>query len=343
VRAVSFPLTLAACVALAQAPAPIPDVVRIGPGVKTPKLLSKIEPEYSPMARAEGIEGMVLLDVIVDEHGRATNISVISPLGFGLDERAQAAIEKWVFQPGEKDGRPVKIQATIEVKFRFLDSNFDFRIEERRTSFNAILQSLRRHDGTPSVHQLQTIEKLCQKNYPPALYLKSVLMDQGKLPSNDAAESLRLLTKAAEKHYGPAMYEIGRKYVAGKELPKDVQKGLAMMRDAAVLGSTAAQHSLGSRYQVGDEVPPDPDRACRYFRLCAATNDPRCQYKLAQLLLDRPGRKERDYVQAVAWLQLAAKQRYALAVTLLDRERPHLTAEQLDWVNKLTPQLVQPR
>ena len=343
-RALILPLTLAARMVLAQAAGPVPDVVRLGPGVKAPKLLSKVEPEYSPKARAEHIEGTVLLDVIVDEHGRATNITVVSPLGFGLDECAQAAVEKWGFQPGEKDGRPVRIEVTIEVHFRFLGTNFDARAEQRRTSYNAIIRSMRRQlDGKPSAHDLETIDRLCLKDYPPAMYLKGVLLEQGKLIPKEAGESLRLLTNAAQKNYGPAMYEVGRKYVEGTELPKDLAKGLAMVRDAALLGSTAAQFSLGSRYETGNGVPSDPDRARRYYRLCAAANDPRCQYKLGQLLIDRPGRKELDYVQAIAWLQLAANQKHAPAATLLDRERPQMTAEQSDWANKLMSRLIQRR
>jgi hypothetical protein len=31
------------------------------------------------------------------------------------------AIEKWTFQPGQKDGKPVAVAATIEVNFRLLD------------------------------------------------------------------------------------------------------------------------------------------------------------------------------------------------------------------------------
>jgi hypothetical protein len=68
--------------------------MRIGPGITPPRLLHKVEPEYSPDARADHIQGTVVLQLAVDEKGRATGITVISPLGFGLDERAQAAVER---------------------------------------------------------------------------------------------------------------------------------------------------------------------------------------------------------------------------------------------------------
>jgi TonB family protein len=45
---------------------------------------------------------------------------VIRPLGLGLDQKAIEAVEKWKFKPGMKDGKPVAVQATIEVNFRLL-------------------------------------------------------------------------------------------------------------------------------------------------------------------------------------------------------------------------------
>jgi TonB family protein len=98
----------------AQASSGLDGAIRIGPGVTPPRLLHKVEPEYSPGARADHIQGTVVLELAIDEQSR--RISVISPLGFGLDERAQSAVETWRFAPGMKDGKPVKILATIEVR-----------------------------------------------------------------------------------------------------------------------------------------------------------------------------------------------------------------------------------
>ncbi|MEO8051541.1 MAG: energy transducer TonB [Acidobacteriota bacterium] len=49
--------------------------------------------------------------------GRPKNIRVTKPLDQGLDHQTIAAIEKWRFAPGMKDGKPVRVAATIEVNF----------------------------------------------------------------------------------------------------------------------------------------------------------------------------------------------------------------------------------
>jgi len=93
---------------------------RIGGGVSPPSILFKVEPEYSEEARKAKFQGTVLLYVVVDEKGLPRDIKVLRPLGLGLDQKAVEAVEKWKFTPGKKDGKPVPVQAQIEVNFRLL-------------------------------------------------------------------------------------------------------------------------------------------------------------------------------------------------------------------------------
>jgi periplasmic protein TonB len=93
---------------------------RVGGGVSAPSVLFKVEPEYSEEARKAKFQGTVVLSIIVDPTGKARDIKVIRPLGLGLDEKAIEAVMKWRFKPGQKDGAPVPVQATVEVNFRLL-------------------------------------------------------------------------------------------------------------------------------------------------------------------------------------------------------------------------------
>lgn len=115
--------TRAAAAAKANAP-PAPalsrGVNRIGAGTAAPKLLQKVEPEYSELARVAMLSGTVHVSVEIGPDGFARNPRVLLPLGLGLDERAIAAISQWKFQPGTKDGQPVAVLAHIDVNFHLL-------------------------------------------------------------------------------------------------------------------------------------------------------------------------------------------------------------------------------
>jgi len=326
----------------AQAPGDSSEPMRVGPGVTAPRVIRKVEPEYSAEARANYIQGSVLLQIVVDEKGRATDISVISPLGFGLDEQAQAAVSKWEFVPGMRAGAPVKILATVEVNFRFLGIWFDQKIERQRTSFNVALRTLSQPNSTPAAvdSAVKSIIDLHRHKFVPAIYLAGLWLLNGEHGPKDEAAGLELIHKAAAKHYGPALYEIAIRRVYGRDLPADLDKGLQEMREAATLGSAHAQFHLGVRYEKGDGVPRELDRARRYYRLCAAQGVAVCQYRLGRLLYDAPERREREYLQAIALIQLAAEQNMAEAKILASNETSKLTTEQRSSVEALKRQIV---
>ena len=99
---------------------PGPGGFRTGKGVSAPMLLFSPEPEYSEEARKAKFQGTVRLALVVDERGNPAQIRIITPLGLGLDEKAIEAVRKWKFKPGMKDGKPVAVQASVEVNFRLL-------------------------------------------------------------------------------------------------------------------------------------------------------------------------------------------------------------------------------
>lgn len=102
----------------AAAPAAQIGLFRVGDGVSAPRPVYKVEPEYSEQARAAGYQGTVLLETEIDEAGTPLNIKVLRSLGMGLDEKAVEALSKWKFAPGQKDGKPVRVNARVEMVFR---------------------------------------------------------------------------------------------------------------------------------------------------------------------------------------------------------------------------------
>lgn len=327
-------LWLAAGVSLAYQPDP---VYRPGDGVEPAKVVHRVEPRYTPQARRNMIQGIALLEVVVDQDGNPERISVLSSLGFGLDERAIQAVSQWRFEPGTKAGKPVKTIATVEVNFRLFHHWFDPTNEERRTAFNLAVDEIQRSMRTTQT--LQTIHNLAQQKYPPAMYLYAKMLEAGDGFPRDPDAAFRLIVEAADRHYPGAMYEVGRMLMDGRKLAPDPERGLELVRNAAVLRNRRAQFFLGAAYASGDRVPQDLDRAAQYFRMCAVEGENPCQVQLAKILLDRPVREERDLVQAIAWLELSAERGNPEAKLILDQHQPSLSAKEVSWVSRIKPQL----
>jgi protein TonB len=66
--------------------------------------------DYTDAAKQAGIEGTVVLDLVVGEDGTARDIKVVQGLGHGLTEAAVAALKRCRFTPGERDGQAVPVR-----------------------------------------------------------------------------------------------------------------------------------------------------------------------------------------------------------------------------------------
>ncbi len=109
-------LTILACVPaiLAQSVEAPKPLVR----TTAPALLYKVEADYTAEARSKGIEGATRLYTEISKDGVPSNIRVVKSLDPGLDAKAVQALKQWRFRPGEKDGKPISVSATIEFLFR---------------------------------------------------------------------------------------------------------------------------------------------------------------------------------------------------------------------------------
>jgi TonB family protein len=91
---------------------------RLAVGEGYPRLVSKVDPEYSEQARRLALRGTVLLRTVIDENGMPTQIGVIRGLGSGLDEKAIECVKQWRFRPAvKKDGHPTPVDVSLEVNF----------------------------------------------------------------------------------------------------------------------------------------------------------------------------------------------------------------------------------
>jgi TonB family protein len=89
-----------------------------GEGITAPSAIYKPDPEYTPEARRDGIEGTVRFWIVVDAQGNVSDIQQISPpLGDGLDKSAMDTVKTWKFTPAKRDGVPVPVRVGVEISF----------------------------------------------------------------------------------------------------------------------------------------------------------------------------------------------------------------------------------
>ena len=99
-----------------------PDVYRSGNGIEMPRLLKEVKPQYTKEALDAKIQGVVLLEAVVQTDGTVRDdVKVVRSLDmkYGLDEQAMKAARQWLFVPGvrNRDKKPVAVLVTIEIAF----------------------------------------------------------------------------------------------------------------------------------------------------------------------------------------------------------------------------------
>jgi len=92
-------------------------VFAVGKGITPPHAVHAPDPEYSKEARRERVQGILIISLVVDKLGQPSDIKLISPIGYGLDEKAMDLVKTWKFEPGRRGSEPVATYATIEVAF----------------------------------------------------------------------------------------------------------------------------------------------------------------------------------------------------------------------------------
>lgn len=98
-------------------PAP-PNAVRVGGGIAPPRKIKDVKPEYPAVAAAARVQGVVILEILVNEDGTVGAAKVLRSIPL-LDEAAIAAVKQWEFTPVTLDGQTVPAILTVTVNFTF--------------------------------------------------------------------------------------------------------------------------------------------------------------------------------------------------------------------------------
>ena len=84
-----------------------------------PLYLTNPRPPYPQIARKRGFQGVVVLEVLVDQNGNPAELRVLSSSGHPiLDRTAMAAVKNWTFDPGTRGGKKVTMWVRVPIRFQ---------------------------------------------------------------------------------------------------------------------------------------------------------------------------------------------------------------------------------
>jgi protein TonB len=88
---------------------------------KMPTLVGDFRIPYPPEAKKKGVQGPVLMDLLIDTKGVVRQAALLQGPGEGLNEAALEAVKQLKFQPAEVEGKPVSVK--IRYSYKFVLSN----------------------------------------------------------------------------------------------------------------------------------------------------------------------------------------------------------------------------
>jgi TonB family protein len=89
---------------------------RIGGGLMPPKKTKDARPQYPAIAQQARVQGVVILEVRIDEHGNVSDAKVLRSIPM-LDQAAIEAVKQWQYTPTLLNGVAVPILMTVTVNF----------------------------------------------------------------------------------------------------------------------------------------------------------------------------------------------------------------------------------
>jgi len=90
--------------------------VRVGGTLPLPVKTRSVAPVYPAVALAARVQGVVILEAVIDTDGRVADARVLRSIPL-LDQAALDAVRQWEFQPTLLNGQPVPVIMTTTVQF----------------------------------------------------------------------------------------------------------------------------------------------------------------------------------------------------------------------------------
>jgi TonB family protein len=164
-------------VVLLAAASPAQEIPPYKPGgqVTMPSVISEVKPSYNAEAMRARIQGIVKVEVVVQPDGTVGDVRILQGLDPLLDPEAIAAVKKWRFKPGMKDGVAVPVAVEIELTFTIRSDAPGPKVGSA--------EALKPGNGVTAPRVLSEVKP----EYPPAIKVKgvqgTVVLDCVVLPS----------------------------------------------------------------------------------------------------------------------------------------------------------------
>lgn len=95
---------------------PTPPAARTGGNLQPAKLVSSPPPVSPSLVGTEKMQGVVVIDALVDATGKVTDMRVISGSA-RLTQAAMDALRTWKYEPARLDGQPIAIHTHVSITF----------------------------------------------------------------------------------------------------------------------------------------------------------------------------------------------------------------------------------
>jgi TonB family protein len=87
------------------------------PDVGRPKLLKRVNADYPTNTQNQGVQGVVLMQAVVEVDGTIGDIEALSSPHPDLERAAILALKQWRFEPGTYKGQPAPVIISHSTKF----------------------------------------------------------------------------------------------------------------------------------------------------------------------------------------------------------------------------------
>jgi TonB family protein len=94
-----------------------PPRVRVSRRVSEALLITKVQPKYPQDARKAGIQGVVVLQSLIDTNGNVKELKIVTG-DPSLTSAASDAVKQWKYKPYLLNGQPVEVDTQVIVAFQ---------------------------------------------------------------------------------------------------------------------------------------------------------------------------------------------------------------------------------